>query len=138
GVGRPRPDRPVQRLQLQPAPHWSQPRKRVGKVPGLFPVSLGASFLSLTMSPCRGDTAGLGEPGRTDPPAARAKGARDRWLVALEIHGTRLQRGEMVNVENRQLVVHNAVNRRIELQSLLLISSLPRFRNEFIGFFVFE
>jgi hypothetical protein len=44
----------------------------------------------------------------------------------------------MVQVENGQLVVHNALDRRVELQSFLLIGSLPRFCNQFISFFVFE
>ena len=85
-----------------------------------------------------GDTAWLGEPGRTDPPASCAKGARDRWLVALEIHGPRLQRREMVDIENGQLVVHKALNLGLERQSFLLIGSLPRFCNQFVGFFIVE
>jgi hypothetical protein len=44
----------------------------------------------------------------------------------------------MVDIEDWQLFVHNALNRRVELQSFLLIGSLPRFRKQCISFLVFE
>ena len=44
----------------------------------------------------------------------------------------------MVDIEDWQLLVHNALNRRVEFQSFLLIGSLPCFRNQCINFFIFE
>ena len=70
------------------------------------------------------------------PAASGAKGTRDRWLIALEIHCPCLQRSEMVDIEDWQLCVHNALDRRVELQSFLLIGSLPCFCNQFISFFI--
>src|SRR5437899_9477801 len=50
----------------------------------------------LSRRPC-GRTAGLGEPGRADTPTSGAKGTRDRWLVALQVHGTGLEGRDMVD-----------------------------------------
>ncbi len=84
GADRRRSGPSTQRLQHQPGPHRSSPGRRVGKVQTLSPVWLCTSLLSFTVSRVPPSCwAWLGQPGSTDPPASRAEGARNRWLVAL-------------------------------------------------------
>ena len=45
--------------------------------------------------------AALRQPGSTNAAAADAERAGDGWLIALEAHGTGLQRREMVQIEQR-------------------------------------
>src|SRR5262245_10975675 len=65
---------------------------------------------------CRGTggrTARLSEPGSADTPASGAEGARDGWLVALQVHGTGLQGREMVYIEDGEFLIHDTLNGRI-------------------------
>src|SRR5919199_1489899 len=91
----------------------------------------------LFRGPC-GRTAGLRQPGRTDPPTPGAEGARDCRLIALQVHGTGLQGRKVMDVEDGEFLIHDTVDRRIQLEPFLLLGSAPCFCNKYIGFFVFK
>src|SRR5439155_18336108 len=90
---------------------------------------------------CRGTegrTAWLRQPGRADTSSSSTKGTRDRWLVALQVHGTGLQGRKVVDIEDGEFLIHDTVDRRIQLEPFLFIGRLPCCCNQCISFFVFE
>src|SRR5437764_4372353 len=54
------------------------------------------------------------------------------------MYATSLQQGQMVEVENGQFLVDDAVNRRVQLQAFLAVRSAARFGNELISPLVVE
>src|SRR5215813_12386012 len=74
----------------------------------------------------------LRQPGSTNAAPADTEGAGDGWLIALEAYSTGLQGREMVQVEDRELLVHEALKGGIQLESSLRVGSLPCLGNQLI------
>ena len=75
----------------------------------------------------------LCQPGSTNPATPCAEEARQRWLIAFEVQCTRLQGCDMMQIEQRQFLVHDALEQRVELQALPSISRTARGRDQRIG-----
>src|SRR5205823_12490605 len=77
-------------------------------------------------------------PGSANASTPCAEGARDRRLVSLEVRTTSLQQRQMVQVEEGQFLVDDAVDGAIQLEAFLPVRRASRLGNQRIGLLMTE
>src|SRR5262249_51854539 len=109
--------------------------KYMADASGSNPLARDAGVRSVLLSHNRrvmASRSALRQPGSTNAAPADTEGAGDGWLIALEAYSTSLQGREMVQIEEREFLVHEALKGGIQLESSLHVGSLSCLGNQLI------
>src|SRR5262245_27118095 len=115
---------------------WSSAlSKYMADASGSNPLARDAGVCSVLLSHNRrviASCSALRQPGSTNAAPTNTEGAGDGWLIALEAFSTGLHGREMVQVEDWDLLVHEALKGSIQREPSLRVGSLSCLGNQLI------